>query len=233
MPGIFWWISGLSLVGGVVCYWLLVLSEGTFLGTRVVAWLYDLTANQYDAIKKNRYIYEARYIGIPLVQALEQRNCWRLLDVAGGTGRVSLSILAAGSENSLLWCIDRSLKMLRFAQHATSAYPDRVVISQQEATRLAFEDKSFDGVTCLEALEFMPQPRKALTEMMRVLKPDGILLLSNRVGLDALIFPGRMCGRGRLENELRRLGLVNIRTVRWQEHYDLVWAVNPARQTES
>lgn len=216
------------LAGGAACYWLLVLTEGTFLGPKVVAWLYDLTAHQYDAIKKSQFIYEAHHIGIPLVQALGERGAWRLLDVASGTGRVPLAILAAGSDRSMIWGIDRSVKMLALAQRATSEYGDRVAVSQQEAAQLAFADRSFEGVACLEALEFMPHPQQALKEMVRVLKPGGIMLLSNRVGTDAWFFPGRMCGRGRLENELHRLGLENIRMERWQEHYDLIWATNPA-----
>lgn len=228
MPGTFWWILIFILLGGAVCYWLVVLTEGTFLGPKLVAWLYDLSAQQYDAIKKIQFVYEARHIGIPLVQALGEQGVWRLLDVATGTGRVPLAILGAGSDRGMIWGIDRSTRMLAVAQRATSEYNSRVAVSQQEAAQLAFADSVFEAVVCLEALEFMAQPSKVLKEMMRVLKPGGVLLLSNRVGTDAWFFPGRMCGRGRLENELHRMGFENIRMERWQEHYDLVWATNPA-----
>jgi hypothetical protein len=60
--------------------------------------------------------------------------------------------------------------------------------------------------------------------MIRVLRPGGLLLLSNRVDKDAWLFLARMCGRGKLEGHLRRLGLEKITTQRWQEHYDLIWA---------
>ncbi|MHB1355310.1 MAG: class I SAM-dependent methyltransferase [Anaerolineae bacterium] len=232
MPGTFWWILVCCLFGGAVCYWLIVLTEGTFLGPRVVAWLYDLSAHQYNAIKKNQFVYEARHIGIPLVQALGERDAWRLLDVASGTGRVPLAILAAGSDRSMIWGIDGSARMLALAQQATSEYDSRVAVSQQEAAQLAFADTVFEGVVCLEALEFMAHPRQVLIEMRRVLKPGGIMLLSNRVGRDAWFFPSRMCGRGRLENELFRLGFKNIRMERWQEHYDLIWATKPASWLE-
>lgn len=228
MPGTFWWILIFILLGGAVCYWLVVLTEGTFLGPKLVAWLYDLSAQQYDAIKKIQFVYEARHIGIPLAQALGEQGVWRLLDVATGTGRVPLAILGAGSDRGMIWGIDRSTRMLAVAQRATSEYNSRVAVSQQEAAQLAFADSVFEAVVCLEALEFMAQPSKVLKEMMRVLKPGGVLLLSNRVGTDAWFFPGRMCGRGRLENELHRMGFENIRMERWQEHYDLVWATNPA-----
>jgi len=82
----------------------------------------------------------------------------------------------------------------------------------------------FDCVTCLEALEFMRDPGGAIREMARVLRPGGVLLVSNRVGRDAWFFPGRLCGRGRLEWCLRELGLGEVTTERWQVHYDLIWA---------
>jgi hypothetical protein len=53
------------------------------------------------------------------------------------------------------------------------------------------------------------------------------LLLSNRVGAEAPFFPGRMAGRGKLEQTLQGAGLIDIRTQRWQVHYDLVWAHKP------
>jgi SAM-dependent methyltransferase len=226
MPVVVGWILVFLVLLGAVCYWLFVLTEGTYLGSKVVAWLYDLVAYKYNEIKKSQFVYEARYIGIPLVQSLGERGAWRLLDIASGTGRVPLAILAAGANQCIIWSIDRSIKMLVLAQQATSEYGERVAISQQEAAQLGFTDNSFEGVTCLEALEFMTHPQLVLKEMTRVLKPGGTLLVSNRVGIDAWFFPGRLCGRGRVENELRRLGLDNIRMERWQEHYDLVWATN-------
>jgi SAM-dependent methyltransferase len=229
MTSIGWGILACILISGAVSYWLLVLTEGTYLGPKVVAWLYDITAHQYDHIKKTQFVYEAYHIGLPLVQSLGESRSWRLLDVATGTGRVPIAVMASCPNCGMIYGIDRSLKMLTLAKQATREYKDRVAISLQEDATLAFTDKSFEGVTCLEALEFMPHPRQILLELVRVLKPGGVLLLSNRVGMDALFFPGRMCGRGRLENELCRLGLENIRMHRWQEHYDLVWATIPAQ----
>lgn len=95
---------------------------------------------------------------------------------------------------------------------------------RQRADRLAFADGTFDAVTCLEALEFMPDPRKAIAEMVRVLKPGGVLLVSNRVGWEARFLPGRCCGRGRMEKVLATHPLRDIHTQLWQVHYDLIWA---------
>jgi len=73
----------------------------------------------------------------------------------------------------------------------------------------------------------MQDPRQTVREMVRVLKPGGILLVSNRVDREAWLFPGRYCRRGRMEALLRQEGLIGIDTRLWQTYYDLVWAEKP------
>jgi ubiquinone/menaquinone biosynthesis C-methylase UbiE len=43
---------------------------------------------------------------------------------------------------------------------------------------MTFEDASFDGVICLEVLEHVRQPFRAVMEVSRVLRPGGMLLLT-------------------------------------------------------
>lgn len=45
----------------------------------------------------------------------------------------------------------------------------------QDATALTYEDEAFDVVVIANALHIMPNPDQALSEMLRVLKKDGIL----------------------------------------------------------
>jgi glycosyltransferase involved in cell wall biosynthesis len=54
------------------------------------------------------------------------------------------------------------------------ASPDIVADAQQ----LPIEDQSVDTVCCLETLEYVPDPRRALREIQRTLRPGGMLLLS-------------------------------------------------------
>ena len=114
--------------------------------------------------------------------------------------------------------------MLAEAKKKLAQFNSSVFLSQQDGMQLGFMNNTFDCVTCLEALEFMQRPQQAIREMLRVLKPGGTLLLTNRVGIDSWFYPGRLCRRGRLEAALRQEGLVNIRSRRWQVDYDLVWA---------
>lgn len=50
--------------------------------------------------------------------------------------------------------------------------------SQASATELPFADNSFDAAWSYAVLEHVPSPEKALYEMRRVLKPDGLLFLA-------------------------------------------------------
>lgn len=42
---------------------------------------------------------------------------------------------------------------------------------------MEIDDEQFDSVLCVDALQYAHNPRKAITEMARVLKPNGVLLL--------------------------------------------------------
>lgn len=223
-----YWVIGLVVVAiAGLLYYLLIVTEGTYLGAPVVVWLYDRVAPRYDHIKNLNYVHESRYIGLPLTEALADVEMPRVLDVATGTGRVPLALLREPDFDGVIVGVERSAWMLDCALAALPGRDGRVTYLRADAGALGLADDAFDGVVCLEALEFMSNPRRVVREMVRVLKPGGQLLLSNRVGADALFFPGRLCGRGRLEQFLLEIGLENVAMQRWQVHYDLVWARKP------
>ncbi|HCU79854.1 MAG TPA: hypothetical protein DGN60_01670, partial [Chloroflexi bacterium] len=55
---------------------------------------------------------------------------------------------------------------------------NKVTLEVGDATQLHYADSEFDKVLCSEVIEHIPDADKALSEIYRVLKPNGILVLS-------------------------------------------------------
>jgi SAM-dependent methyltransferase len=207
----------------VVAYWQLIIAEGTYLGPRVVAWTYDLVASRYDAIKQFDNRNERWFVASPLLGELATVEQPLILDVATGTGRLPLALLRERFRGTIL-ALDLSSRMLRQARRKLQAYGEQVSLIRQDASHLPFDDDTFDAVACLEALEFMPDPLATLAEMVRVLAPGGVLYLTNRVGWEARLLPGRAMARPEFEEVLTGNCLLDIRVRPWQADYDLALA---------
>jgi ubiquinone/menaquinone biosynthesis C-methylase UbiE/uncharacterized protein YbaR (Trm112 family) len=219
-----WVWLGLGVVGlAVLIYWQLIIAEGAYLGPRVVAWTYDLVARRYDAIKQFVPREENWFVGEPLFQALEDRPRPLVLDVATGTGRLPLALLRKHFQGQIIG-LDLSHGMLRQASAKLQIYGDQVHWLWQDARRLPFDDDVFDAVICLESLEFMPRPLDVLGEMVRVLAPGGVLFVSNRVGHEGRLLPGKVLSRPAFRQALAALPLRGIAVEPWQVQYDLAMA---------
>jgi SAM-dependent methyltransferase len=70
--------------------------------------------------------------------------------------------------------------------------------------------------------------RGAVREMLRVLKPGGLLMVSNRIGPDAWKLPGRALPTEAFADWLRELGLRDVQYHPWLVDYDLVTGVKQA-----
>ena len=211
-------------------YWLIVTTEGVYLGRRVVIWLYDLFAQQYEHIKGYVPEIESRFLGRPIMQLLGSNTAPLILDVATGTGRLPRTLLAQPAFQGTVIGIDLSQRMLHYgaARLTEAMYYGRVHLMHIPAENLPFPDATFDLVSCLEALEFMHQPRVVVAELVRVTRPGGWLLLTNRCGTDAKLMPGKAW----TPKQARRIytkefGLMGVRIQPWQFDYDLVWAQKP------
>jgi ubiquinone/menaquinone biosynthesis C-methylase UbiE len=75
--------------------------------------------------------------------------------------------------------VDVSAEMLERARAAIAGAPgsERVTFSQGSADALPFPDRSFDVVTCIGVISYWPDPAKGLSEIARVLRPGGMLIL--------------------------------------------------------
>lgn len=234
MPPAGWALAVLALAAAVAVtlYWLLVSTEGAYLGPRVVTRLYDRYASRYDQVKEYDERYEQHFVGEPVARFLFERAeelaqpVW-ILDVATGTGRFALTVLLAGGENFRFVCLDSSRPMLTQARRNLEAVAasGQIITVQHDAASLPFVDNAFPVVACLEALEFMPQPRTVIDELIRVARPGGLLVLTNRIGWQSHLFPGKRFSREQLAELLRKGGCSFVSVTPWQVDYDRVLAV--------
>lgn len=107
----------------------------------------------------------------------------RILEVGVGTG-LSLGYYGSATE---VHGVDLSEDMLgRARRKVIERRLDHVKSLQvMDACQLGFADRSFDGVTAQFLITLVPDPEGALSEMERVLKPGGEIVLVNHFGQEA------------------------------------------------
>jgi ubiquinone/menaquinone biosynthesis C-methylase UbiE len=118
----------------------------------------------------------------------------RVLDVACGTGLVTLRAAGAVGSGGEVIGTDISEEMVKVARRTSADQGvSHVRYERGEAERIEFEDASFDTVLCGLGLMYVPSPHEAVAEFLRVLKSGGRSSVSvwgqrNRCGW-ADIFP--------------------------------------------
>jgi ubiquinone/menaquinone biosynthesis C-methylase UbiE len=114
-----------------------------------------------------------------LVEAIGSAGRGRVLDVACGPGIVTSELASVARE---VVAFDLTPEMLAKAEErCRKAGRANVVFRVGSATSLPFADQSFDAVVTRLSLHHLPEPSKALAEMLRVLKPEGTLTVADVV----------------------------------------------------
>ena len=128
---------------------------------------WDRNAGRYDSfMRKDRAAYEKMYELIrPIVKAKT------VLELAAGTGMIAKNIVIAAAH---IEATDASAEMIAEAKRDNRSA--KLHFSVQDMFRLPYADKSFDTVIVSNALHIVAQPEKALAEIKRVLKDDGVLI---------------------------------------------------------
>ncbi len=100
-----------------------------------------------------------------------------VLEVGVGTG---LSLQHYRSDLQVTG-IDFSAKMLNKAQRKVQLRDlgHAVTLKQMDARKLDFPDESFDTVAAMHVLSVVPEPERVMSEIARVLKPGGRVVITN------------------------------------------------------
>ncbi|HEX8463045.1 MAG TPA: class I SAM-dependent methyltransferase, partial [Abditibacterium sp.] len=100
----------------------------------------------------------------------------RLVDLGCGTGANLPMLRRAIGDCGQLFGLDFSPLALQFAAEQVDL--PNLSLSQGDAMQLPLRDECADCVTMLDVLEHVPDDRLALSEVARILKPGGCLVLS-------------------------------------------------------
>ena len=128
---------------------------------------WDRNAGLYDCfMRKDRAVYEKMY---ELIRPVVKDKT--VLEVATGTGLIAKHIVKAAAH---IEATDASVEMI--AEAKRNNHSAKLHFSVQDMFCLPYADKSFDVVIVSNALHIVPQPEKALAEIHRVLRDDGVLI---------------------------------------------------------
>lgn len=139
---------------------------------------WDRYAPIYErAMRSDGAAYESMYARISEVVRGKE-----VLELATGPGLLAKHV--AFSTKRMV-ATDYSEGMIREAKKGE--VPDDLTFEVADATDLPYEDASFDVVIIANALHVMPNPERALSEVRRVLRDNGLLIAPNFVSHDGTV----------------------------------------------
>ncbi|HXD60310.1 MAG TPA: demethylmenaquinone methyltransferase [Lacisediminihabitans sp.] len=135
-----------------------------------VAAMFDDVAKHYDRTNSVLSLGNSLIWRVLTVRAVAPQPGERILDIAAGTGTSSIALAKSGAE---VVAADFSAGMIEVGRQK---HPQLEFV-QADATALPFKAGEFDAVTISFGLRNIKDPKRALREMYRVLKPGGRLVI--------------------------------------------------------
>lgn|SRR5690554_1155363 len=139
--------------------------------------MFDTISDNYDNL--NRMISLGTDQGwrknvLKMVAATQPES---ILDIATGTG--DLAILLSKSKANKIVGLDLSAGMLDVGKEKVNrlGLQDRIEMIQGDSENLPFEDNTFDAITVAFGVRNFETLEKGLSEILRVLKPNGIFVI--------------------------------------------------------
>lgn len=112
-------------------------------------------------------------------ERLALRSGQRLLDVGCGLGDAALALAADLGEHGEVVGVDGSKAMIAEAQVRAASGRCSARFAVGDAAALDEPDDSFDAVRSERMLQWVPDPGRAVAEMARVVRPGGLVCLTD------------------------------------------------------
>ena len=140
--------------------------------------MFNTIARRYDLLNHVLSLNIDRRWRSALVGYSQLREGDQVLDVATGTADVAIEFAKQPFATQIAG-VDLSTGMLQVARDklARLGLDKRIALREGDALSLPFDDASFDVVTIAFGLRNLPDYRRGVTEMARVLKPGGRALV--------------------------------------------------------
>ncbi|MEZ5490339.1 MAG: bifunctional demethylmenaquinone methyltransferase/2-methoxy-6-polyprenyl-1,4-benzoquinol methylase UbiE [Gammaproteobacteria bacterium] len=145
----------------------------------LVAAVFDSVAGKYDVMNDIMSLGTHRLVKRFTIELSAVRPGQTVLDLAGGTGDLSLkfSRLVGPSGRVILADINASMLQVGRDRIIDSGATSNIVFSQVNAEALPFADNSFDCICIAYGLRNVTDKDAALRSMYRTLKPGGRVLI--------------------------------------------------------
>ena len=134
---------------------------------------YRIFSVAYDIL--NPYFYTDAMRG-EIVSQLKNGVKLRVLDVGCGTGYTTSGILNRKDVCQVVGIDINPVQLKRAVENLVSE-KRRISISRGDADNLPFIDGSFDAIISVGAIEYFPDPERALKELARVTKSNGTVVV--------------------------------------------------------
>jgi SAM-dependent methyltransferase len=154
---------------------------------------------------------------------LKGRERGRALDIGTGPGQIVLKLGYPLTRWKFLG-VDRSTAMVEKAQEGLASAPElagRVEFLIADGNRLDFPDASFDLVVCNSVLHHLGEPQNLFSEIARLVKPDGAILLRDLRRPSRFEFGGHIRRHGKhYSGEMKRLYIASVRAAYTSEELE-------------
>ncbi len=151
----------------------------TLLGAFTMTISFNLIARRYDFLNRVLSLGIDKYWRSYVVSNLPKSSNLHILDVATGTGDLALAMARANQNVVSVTGVDIADDMMALGREKIEHLGFSALIDLQHgnAENLHFQDSSFNAVTISFGLRNVRDKIKALSEMKRVLKPGGRLMV--------------------------------------------------------